>query len=145
MAVQTINLNESVAAKRRVYFKLVDSTDGLTPETGEAGGRPQISKNGENYENTAAVLIAISSGTNGSYYVELELNEVNTAGKLLARYKSANTVEFEDVIYIQEETASTTDAIKQLILTLTRKVNYLEWKLKQTEETGAVQEELSIL
>jgi hypothetical protein len=84
--------NQATAAKRRVFFDCRDATDGLTPETGEAGGQPQISTNGGAWTNTGiGVLVAIG---NGRYYAELTQGAVATAGDLIeTRYKSANTVE----------------------------------------------------
>jgi hypothetical protein len=82
--------SESTAARRRVYFHLVDATDGMTPETGEASGQPQISTNGGSWTNTSATLTAIG---NGRYYVELTSGELGTLGNVQLRYKSANTAE----------------------------------------------------
>jgi len=70
---------------------LVDSVDGLTPETGEAGGQPQITKVGAAWANTTATLTAVG---NGHYYVELTTTEFNTLGYFAIRYKSAATAEF---------------------------------------------------
>jgi hypothetical protein len=83
-------LSESTAARRRVYFHLVDATDGITAETGEAAGQPQLSKNGAAFANTSATLTAIA---NGRYYVELTAGELDTLGSIQLRYKSANTAE----------------------------------------------------
>lgn len=83
--------SESTAAERRFPVYLVDATDGITPETGEAAGQPQISKAGGAWANTSATLTAIG---NGAYYVELTATELNTLGMLQVRYKSANTAEF---------------------------------------------------
>lgn len=82
--------SESTAARRRVYFHLVDATDGMTPETGEASGQPQISTNGGSFANTSATLTSIG---NGRYYVELTTGELGTLGNLQLRYKSAATAE----------------------------------------------------
>jgi hypothetical protein len=82
--------SEATAARRRVYFHLVDATDGMTPETGEAAGQPQLSKNGGAWANTSATLSAIG---NGRYYVELTAGELDTLGAAQLRYKSANTAE----------------------------------------------------
>lgn len=88
--MQQFKLSESTAARRRVYIHCVDATDGITPETGEAAGQPQISKNGAAFGDTSATLTAIG---NGSYYVELTTGELDTLGYILVRYKSANTAE----------------------------------------------------
>jgi hypothetical protein len=84
--------SEATAAKRRVYFHCVDATDGITAETGEAGGQPQISTNGAAWTNTGiGVLVAIG---NGRYYAELTAGALGTAGDLIeTRYKSGNTAE----------------------------------------------------
>jgi hypothetical protein len=83
--------SEGTAARRRFPVYLVDATDGITPETGEAAGQPQISKAGAAWGNTTATLSAIG---NGAYYVELTAAELDTLGSFQVRYKSANTAEF---------------------------------------------------
>lgn len=90
---QTFKLVEATAARRRFYLYLVDATDGITPETGEAAGQPQVSVNGAGFGNTSATLTAIG---NGSYYVELLDTELAALGSILVRYKSANTCEFQE-------------------------------------------------
>ena len=87
-----IKKNETVAALRRGYFHLVDGTDGITPETGEAGGQPQMSINGAAWVNTDGLLIAIG---NGRYYVQFTQAEVNQTNITIIelRFKSANTAE----------------------------------------------------
>lgn len=84
-------MSDSTASRRRFYLYLVDATDGITPETGEAAGQPQVSKAGGAWANTTATLTAVG---NGAYYVELSTTELNTLGALAVRYKSANTAEF---------------------------------------------------
>lgn len=76
----------------RIYFFLTDATDYVTPETGEAGGQPQISTDGAAWTNTGiGTLVSIG---NGSYYADLTTGAVATAGKIvLTRYKSSNTSE----------------------------------------------------
>lgn len=83
--------SEGTAARRRFPVYLVDATDGITPETGETGGQPQISKVGGAWSNTTATLTAIG---NGAYYVELTASELDTLGSFQIRFKSANTAEF---------------------------------------------------
>ena len=95
--MQQFELSEATAARRRFYLHLVDATDGITPETGEAAGQPQISKNGAAFGNTTATLTAIA---NGAYYVELTAAELDTLAGGMVRYKSANTAEFQDVFQV---------------------------------------------
>src|SRR5688572_4453002 len=83
--------NEPVGQRRRFPVYLVDATDGITPETGEAGGQPQVSKNGGAFVNTAGLLVAVG---NGAYYVELTAVELDSLGSVTVRYKSAATAEF---------------------------------------------------
>jgi len=89
--------SESTAARRRVPIHLVDATDGITPETGEASGQPQYSKNGGTWTSTSATLSAVG---NGFYYVELTAGELDTEGWIAIRYKSANTAEFQVVMQV---------------------------------------------
>lgn len=93
----TYQQSEATAARRRVPVHLVDATDGITPETGEAGGQPQISKNGGAFANTSATLTAIG---NGAYYVELIATELDTLGFAIVRFKSAATAEFQVVVQV---------------------------------------------
>lgn len=88
--MQFFTQSEATAARRRVVLFLVDATDGITAETGEAGGQPQLSKAGAAWANTTATLTAIG---NGAYYVELTAAELDTLGTGAVRYKSANTAE----------------------------------------------------
>jgi hypothetical protein len=83
--------SEGTAARRRAWLYLVDATDGITAETGEAAGQPQISKNLAAWANTSATLTAVGNGT---YYVELTAAELDTLGQVSVRYKSAATAEF---------------------------------------------------
>ena len=87
-----IKAGETTAANKRVYFQCVDATDGMTPETGEAAGQPQISTNGAAFTDTGiGVLVALG---NGRYYGELTDVAVDTAGRVIeSRYKSAATAE----------------------------------------------------
>lgn len=84
--------NQATASKRRVYFHCVDATDGITPETSEAGQQPQISINGASWVDAGiGTLTAIG---NGRYYADLAQATVATAGDIIeTRYKSANTAE----------------------------------------------------
>lgn len=84
-------LSDANATRRRFPVFLVDATDGLTPETGEGGGQPQITKIGGAWANTSATLTSVG---NGHYYVELTTIEINTLGYFAIRYKSAATAEF---------------------------------------------------
>ncbi len=87
-----VRRNEAVGLLRRVYFSLVDVTDGYTPETGEAGGQPEISIDGAAYTSTGiGTLTAIGYG---EYYAEVSQATVNrNDGVITARYKSAATRE----------------------------------------------------
>ena len=95
----TLQKSEATAAQRRVPLHLVDATDGITPETGESGGQPQLSKNGAAFGNTTATLTAVA---NGLYYVELTQAELDTVGFGAVRFKSANTAEFQIAFQVVE-------------------------------------------
>jgi len=84
--------NTATAAKLRVYFDCRDATDGISAETGEADGQPQISTDGGAFTNTGiGVLVHLG---NGRYYAELTQGAVATAGNVIStRYKSAETAE----------------------------------------------------
>jgi hypothetical protein len=91
MSMQLFQQSEATVARRLFPLYLVDQTDGLTPETGESGGQPQISKNGGAWANTTATLTAVG---NGYYTVSLSASELDTVGIISVRYDSANTAEF---------------------------------------------------
>lgn len=87
-----VKVSEAVAARRRVYFHLVDAADGLTPELGEAGGQPQVSVSGAAWTNTG--IGTLSAIGNGRYYADLTDALLGTAGDWIeTRYKSGNTTE----------------------------------------------------
>ena len=87
-----IKAGETTAAKKRIYFDLRDATDGITPETGEAGGQPQISTDGAAWTNTG--IGTLTHIGNGRYYADLTDAAVDTAGRRIeTRFKSANTAE----------------------------------------------------
>ena len=92
MATIRITKNEATAARRRVCFHCVDAADGITAETGEAGGQPQVSVDGGAWTNTGiGTLVSIG---NGRYYAELTQALTNTDYAVIStRYKSANTAE----------------------------------------------------
>ena len=90
--MRVVLANQATDAKRQVTFHLVDATDGITAETGETGGQPQISTNGASFTNTGiGTLVSIGSGR---YYAYLTQTAVATAGSIIeTRYKSASTAE----------------------------------------------------
>jgi hypothetical protein len=91
-AARLIFANQSTDANRRVYCQLVDATDGMTPETGEAGGQPQVSTNGGAWTDTG--IGTLTHIGNGRYYADLTQALVATAETWISvRYKSANTAE----------------------------------------------------
>jgi hypothetical protein len=87
-----VKANESTAARRRVYFDLRDAADGMTPETGEADGQPQISTNGGAWTDSG--IGALTHIGHGRYYTDLTQATVASAGDLIeTRYKSVATAE----------------------------------------------------
>ena len=92
--MQLIKANEAIEGRRKMVFPLVvDAADGITAETGEAGGQPQYSLDGgANWANTTNTL---TGGTNGTYQVQLTTDEVNQSvgTNILGRYKSIRTAE----------------------------------------------------
>jgi hypothetical protein len=91
--MQYFQTGENNNGRRRVFFHLVDATDGITPEAGEAGGRPTISFNGGTPVDTLNTLVAIDA-SKGDYYLELSTTEIVYPGLLLLHYKSADTAHF---------------------------------------------------
>ncbi len=99
--MQFIQIGENDILKRRVYLHLVDATDGITPETGEAGGRTKVSINGAAPSNSVNTIQAIDTTDQpGTYYLELSPIELKDPGFVSVRYKSANTAEFVDIVQV---------------------------------------------
>lgn len=89
--MKLILANEAQATRRRVYFDLRDATDGITPETGEAGGQPQISVDGAAWTNAGiGTLVHIGSGR---YHAEITQATLVNGAHIETRFKSANTLE----------------------------------------------------
>ena len=81
---EVIQKDEATASDRRVYFSLVDATDGITPEDITVTGiKARISKNGGAYAATTADITKISDSNNKpDYYIELTAAEVDTLGQI---------------------------------------------------------------
>lgn len=94
-----IKKNEIIAANRLMYFHLVNVTDGITPEDGEADGQPQLSVNGGDGVDTNGVLVKIVDMP-GDYYVLLTQSEVDLIHRdiIQGTYKSPNTAQMPAVI-----------------------------------------------
>jgi len=62
--MQTIQIGEAIAAKRRIRVVLVDDTDGKTPETGItlAAGDLKLSKAGGAEANHAGAFVELAGG-----------------------------------------------------------------------------------
>lgn len=98
MVLRFIQGGETAAEKLRVFFDLRDVLDGVTPETGEAGGQPEISiDGGTSWAGSGSISTLTRVGTTGGYYyAELDTDVVATSEigvEILTRYKSNNTIE----------------------------------------------------
>lgn len=95
--MQTIYVDESISANRRIPVYLVDATDGYTPETGVTTPTIEISKNGAAQASGGGSFVEVGDGI---YYYETTLSEVDTKGILMLRVlKSGVSREF--VAFIQ--------------------------------------------
>jgi hypothetical protein len=93
--MQYFQTQENNSERRRVYIYLVDATDGITPETAEAGGACKVSFNGKAPTTSVNTLVAVDTTNQpGVYYLELSTTEIVYPGIVVVRYKSANTAEF---------------------------------------------------
>jgi hypothetical protein len=86
-----VDVYDANEATGQFFFYLVDATDGITPETGEAGGLPQRSVNGGGWTSTD--LATLSHIGNGHYRASLTISSFSPDDIIIARYKSANTAE----------------------------------------------------
>ncbi len=85
----TFTLTEATAAERRVYFNLVDATDGNAAETGVTVSNTnecQISENGGAFANCTGTTTEVGSGL---YYHELAAADVDTVGCHLLKIADA--------------------------------------------------------
>jgi len=93
MLLRTVRRNEATAAKRRLYFFLVDAVDGITAEVGEAGGQPEVSVDGGAWAGAGSIGTLTHVGS-GQYYADVAQSVINiNNGLVIGRYKSANTTE----------------------------------------------------
>lgn len=97
-------LNDTEATRRRAWVFLVLDVDGKSPALDEAGGQPQISKNGAAYADTANLLVSLG---NGNYYVELTQAEVDTEGMVYLYYKSVLTATFSLPAFVRPPATNT--------------------------------------
>lgn len=89
---QLLQVSETTAARRRIYFRLVDATDGFTPETGvdlTAAADTQISKNGGAFANRLGS--APTEVGAGMYYYEATGGELDTEGMLCLKVIDATS------------------------------------------------------
>lgn len=92
------------AERRRVRVRLVDATDNVTPEAGEAGGQGSISVNGGAYTTTGVGVLVAEDAANGLYYAELTKAALNVppGSSIRFRYKSAATALFSVTVPVEE-------------------------------------------
>lgn len=86
-----VQANESTASRRRLRFDIRNAMDGVTPQTGEAGGQPQISVNDTGWTNTG--IGTLTSIGNGRYYADVAQAQLTLGNTIQGRYKSTNTAE----------------------------------------------------
>ena len=92
--MQLIQQGETTAARRRVMFRLVDATDGLTPETTvdlTNAADITISKNGAAYANAGTAAGQRTEISGGDYYYEFTQAELDTVGVYLLKITDASS------------------------------------------------------
>lgn len=92
-----IDLNESSASRRRMPIRMVDLTDGYTPETGLTI-TTEISLNGGAFAATVNSFVEVSDG---EYYVELDTTEVATAGRYRLKASDGMVAARDDLFSIE--------------------------------------------
>lgn len=80
---------EPDAARRRMFFDVRDEGDGITPETGEAGGQPQISIDGGAFSATG--IGALNAIGNGRYFADVDPTVLITGRTIEGRYRRVGT------------------------------------------------------
>jgi hypothetical protein len=92
MQVLLFKQSSGTAAQRRAYFRLVSSTDGITPVTG-ATGTGFISKNGAAATATSGSVVEIDAGDQpGMYYIELTAGEIDTLGHVVVTFDNGSSL-----------------------------------------------------
>lgn len=81
---QLLQQSEATAARRRMFFYLVDATDNETPETAIAiaSGELQLSKNGAAFADGAGTWTHVAAGV---YQYEATAAELDTVGVLIVK------------------------------------------------------------
>ena len=91
-ALYLMQQSSATANQRRGYFRLVSSTDGMTPITG-ATGTGFLSKNGAAAVATTNSIVEIDAGdTPGRYYIELTQAELDTVGIYQVTYDNGSSL-----------------------------------------------------
>ncbi len=89
------DIHKTTDTTAKLYFWLVDATDGITPETGEAGGQPEVTVNGGAFSSTGVGVLSHSG--NGHYVCDADLSgtgiSASVGDEISGRYKSAATAE----------------------------------------------------
>jgi hypothetical protein len=93
-------LSEPVAERRLMF--LFPTTDGVTgKDTGVAGNKCYISKNGGAFVDTTNAAVQLTGDvTFPLYSVQLESDEVDTLGDGIVAYKDANSVWFAGIFRV---------------------------------------------
>lgn len=136
--MQAININEPTAARRRIYFRLVDETDGKTAETGQtfSGTDIKVSKAGGSEASFAGSATELAGGL---YYYQFTTGEIDTLGAIYIRVVKSGCLDFVGVAQVVEDgpratvvsdgsntsstfktdlTSSTTDFYKDMLLVI---------------------------
>ena len=126
-------LGEANAAASEFAFFLVDAGDLSTPETGEAGGQPEIRKPGSVvWVSTSAILTHIGDG---HYIIALTTAELDTVGTFGVRYKSDNTAEFQDTGTVSATAGDASlAALSEQITMLGIRMGVIEYLLDKVEK-----------
>lgn len=76
-----VEQGEPNASKRRIPVKMVDATDGVTPETGLSSFTVKLSINGQAANAGAGTVVEVDATDQpGIYYYEAAKSEVATSG-----------------------------------------------------------------
>lgn len=90
------DVHKTTDTAAKLYFWLVNSANGISAETGEGGGQPDISVNGAAYSATGVSTLTHSG--NGRYFCTVDLSlatgiNASVGDEIDGRYKSAATAE----------------------------------------------------
>jgi hypothetical protein len=98
-----VEKGETTAAKRRIPIKMVDATDGTTPETGLSSFTVKLSKNGAAGDAGGGTVTEVdATDLPGIYYYEASAGEVDTSGIMVLTVAASGAMTYTAAFNVTE-------------------------------------------